>query len=112
MSQWYGYMDWPLEPGWQCEICERQHPWDTVLVWGLRTGLCRCNSCGARYDMYDWYEGAERTAPKLLIRSGFAPAARLIWAAKETPMEEWSIDDLREFGAPVDAALAEMEVAV
>jgi hypothetical protein len=86
MECWHDMMNWPLTPGWKCEICGYDPPWGTGLTWGLVNGVCRCDQCHVEYTMKR--EGEVLTTPFCLLKPEYRAAFERIWAEHQTPVDE------------------------
>ena len=81
MEYWRGYMDWPIDPEWYCEICG-----DNVLIWGLVHGVCRCRSCHVQYDMGNAKE--PRTTPLCMLKEDYREPYLWTWDRMQKPVDE------------------------
>jgi hypothetical protein len=85
---WEGYMNWPRDPDWTCEICGK----NAGLTWGLAHAECRCNLCHAVYTMRDWTQDGDPivTTPICRIKPEYREAAVKIWKDLAKPLDEVS----------------------
>ena len=100
VEYWRGYMDWPLDENWKCDICDGYFG----LTWGLVHGECRCNRCHAIYQMCA--NDKERTVlikPICLVRPIFIQPAKLFYEHTGKPIDEATKEDWLNFGVPEDA---------
>jgi len=111
MDYWQGVMNWPLDPGWACEICGTK-PGEGVLryispglTWGLQHGVCRCDVCHTEYTLRDWQtEGHPRvTTPICCLKPEYKIAFIELWAKYHCPVDEVTDQDWK-------AALEQQEV--
>jgi hypothetical protein len=94
MDYWKGFMDWPIDREWKCEICGQY----SGLTWGLPHAVCRCNTCHAVYSMRDDNDNVVET-PILQIKHEYVDPAKKGYKQHRKPIseftpEEW--DDLKE----------------
>ena len=79
-------MNWPLDPDWHCEICE-----DTVLIWGLVHGVCRCQSCHVEYSMGNARE--PKTVPDCMLKEDYRAPVLWGWDMYQKPIDEWTDEE-------------------
>jgi len=92
MNEWYGTMDWPIEPDWVCETCGNG---SGGLVWGLTHGTCRCDMCHTPYRMR---KGETiLTRPSNQIKEIYRLPVRLTWASYKLPIDQLSDEQWEEF---------------
>ena len=83
MEYWRGYMDWPLDPTWVCNICGGR-----TLIWGLAHGLCRCAFCHVQYAMR--VDGKRVEIPASRLKEEYEQPAKWGWAKWQRPTSEWT----------------------
>ena len=90
-DSWDGRMNWPLEPGWKCEICGTAGS----LTWGMTHGVCRCDVCHTQYAMRDHQaEGNPRvTTPICLLKPEFKAAFLELWPIRHCPVDQITDDE-------------------
>ena len=81
MEYWKGYMDWPLDQKWACEVCGGQ-----TLIWGMVHAQCRCGICHTHYHMRD--DGKRVTIPIWQIKPEYATVVKEMWQEYQRPIEE------------------------
>jgi len=92
MEYWSGYMDWPLDSDWRCEICGGRS-----MTWGFVHAQCRCNNCHTQYMMRD----AKRqrvTVPISMLKPEYKAPAKSAWAALRIPVDELRDQDWETHG--------------
>lgn len=91
MEYWQGYMNWPLDQNWKCEICGKYGE----LTWGLAHAHCRCNRCHAQYRMRD-EQGNVVTKPICQLKPEYYVAAKIGVKTFQKPLDEFSETDWQE----------------
>ena len=86
MEYWQGYMNWPLQKDWKCEICGKRG-----LIWGLAHAQCRCDNCHTEYYMRDNDKDTTLDVPKCMLKPEYKLAFLKIY--QETPMKIEDIPD-------------------
>lgn len=94
IEYWRGYMNWPLDPQWKCEVCG-----GLSLMWGLVHAQCRCTTCHTHYRMRD-ENGEEVTTPIWMIRPEYAQVVKEMYKEKPMPIE---MMDIQEMHRRIDA---------
>ena len=100
MEYWHGYMDWPLDPNWACEICGHH-----VLIWGFVHGVCRCETCHTQYAMR--VDGERVETPSCRLKLEYRQPAVWGWARWQKPISEWTDDMWDEAFEAVAAKVVE-----
>lgn len=81
---WQGFMNWPLDENWKCEICGSRR-----LTWGLVHAQCRCDVCHTQYRMRE-KEGKVVTIPICQLKPEYCIPAKLGWSKLKKPVDELS----------------------
>lgn len=82
MRYWEGFMNWPKDDKWECEICGK-----TILIWGLPHALCRCANCHTQYRMIN--EKDERvTKPICQLKDEYFKPMKYLWNKYQLPTDE------------------------
>ena len=83
MNYWEGYMNWPIDEGWECETCGSLG----YLTWGMPHAVCRCNNCHTQYSMRDF---SQEDDPVVTI-----PISRLLDEYKLPAKYGWEIHKMQ-----------------
>ena len=84
MDYWRGYMNWPLDPNWKCEICGSRE-----LTWGLPHATCRCDVCHTQYRMRN-EDDEVVSIPICQLRSEYKKSVKNAWDKLGIPIDEFS----------------------
>ena len=87
MDYWRGWMNWPVDIGWQCETCGYQG-----LTWGLVHGECRCDRCHSIYTMRA-QDDEIVTIPISRLKEEFKEPARFGWEQHRKPLDEFTKEE-------------------
>jgi hypothetical protein len=99
MNYWSGYMNWPLDEDWRCEICGGYYG----LTWGMVHAECRCNNCHALYSMRaNDEQRTVLTKPRLILRAEFIQPAKEAWAKTCRVLEKITKEEWIVFGVPAE----------
>ena len=93
MEYWEGYMDWPLDKDWICEICGNR----SVLIWGLTHAVCRCSECHMQYTMRNDEDEVVST-PICMIKEDYRTAAIEGHKKLKIPLSEFTKEQWTELG--------------
>ncbi len=83
MNYWEGYMDWPLDKEWRCEICGGR-----ALTWGIVHAMCRCDRCHVHYMMRDKGKDEVITVPRSIIKPEYGEAFKTIFRETSKRLED------------------------
>ncbi len=84
-----GWMDWPLDASWLCEVCGARD-----LTWGMLRGVCRCEKCHNLYKMRD-AEGNRVTVPVNLTLEDYKVGIKRLWDSTGEPWEEYTDEEIK-----------------
>ena len=95
MQYWDGFMNWPINSDWRCEICGN----GPLLEWGFQHARCRCIQCHTQYmmrEITDGKYGPRLAVPICQLKAEYKAPAQWLWNTRHLPLssltdEDWDV---------------------